>query len=138
MSIQWSPALEIGIGNIDEQHRHFVGLVNQLLAAMEQGRGGEALAPLAESLVRYAETHFALEEAAMATHRYPDAAVHRALHAEFKARAAALQRDARGGAGGSELVMRYGTLLHEWLGEHIARADKRFGGYLRSVGATAA
>jgi len=135
MAISWHPSLEIGIQVIDEQHRHFVGLVNQLLEGMEQGRGSEAVRPLAAALAQYANAHFTTEEAAMATHGYPEAKAHRAQHDDYRARVAALAEANRQGQTGSELVIRYGHLLQQWLRDHIASEDRQFGIFLRERGA---
>jgi hemerythrin len=135
MAIVWHPSLEIGLQVIDDQHRHFVALVNGLLEALEQGRAAAALEPLAAALEQYAASHFRMEEAAMQEHGYPDLAAHRASHQQFRERVTALAAEIHGGRPGMELVMRYGQLLQQWLRDHIANEDRRIGTFLRERGA---
>ncbi|HUW64806.1 MAG TPA: bacteriohemerythrin [Spirochaetia bacterium] len=93
MAIQWQESLATGIREIDDQHKELFHRVNALLDACSEGRGKGQIPTLLEFLADYVVTHFSTEENYIALHSYPDAASHKALHAEFTKSVAALQVD---------------------------------------------
>jgi hemerythrin len=98
----------------ETQHRRLF----ELLDALE---GDAELAPLILELHRYAEEHFALEEAYMEAVAFPEAAAHRRAHDKFRAQLTELsagQSDAEGMRGLTAMFLR------EWLTRHIYGTDK--------------
>lgn len=73
--VKWEKKFELGIPAIDEQHRHLVGLCNQLHSETMSRRSPDGKAwrvALSEALretVSYTRTHFHLEEKLMAAAR---------------------------------------------------------------------
>jgi hemerythrin len=137
MALTWTPALAVGVSQIDEEHKELFVRVNQLLEAMQQSRAKEQIAPLIGFLKDYVSVHFGGEAALMQRHRYPDASAHLAQHAffvaEFKALAAELDK-----AGPTALLtIKLNKLLCDWLRQHVASTDKRLGAFLATVSATA-
>ena len=63
----WDQRFETGIAIVDSQHRHLVGVVNQLGQLLESGDdlAGTALQALFHDLAQYAHRHFADEEKLM-------------------------------------------------------------------------
>jgi len=137
MPIFWTPKLAVGVEQIDEEHKELFDRVNKLLDAMAQARAKEELQPLLGFLDDYVRVHFGGEQRLMQQHRYPAAAEHLSQHtffvSEFKALAAEVQK----GGASALLTIKLNKLLCDWLRDHIASTDKKFGEFLRSVGATA-
>ncbi len=60
--ITWNNGLDLGVEEIDNQHRKLVAMINDLNDAMRQGRGNDVLAKILGGLINYAATHFNTEE----------------------------------------------------------------------------
>jgi hemerythrin-like metal-binding protein len=130
---EWSDAFCVGITVIDGQHKKLVGLLNELHAAMSRGQATKILTHLFDELVAYTQTHFAAEEALMATHGYPDGPrkVHLAEHAALTHKALELQKKYK--AGGL-VSIETSEFLRDWLAHHIQGIDHQLGDYLASKG----
>jgi len=137
MPIIWTPKLAVGVDQIDEEHRELFDRVNRLLEAMQASKAKEELQPLIGFLADYVNVHFSGEQALMHAHRYPGAPEHLAQHAffvtEFKAMAVEVQR-----SGPTALMtIKLNKLLCDWLRDHVSSTDRKFGEFLKTVGATA-
>ena len=78
--IRWTPDLELGIEEIDRQHREVVDLINRLYACHLAGERRDVLGAIIEELERQTERHFADEERWMADNGIAGAAEHAAEH----------------------------------------------------------
>ena len=85
--VQWGPELELGIPELDAQHRALVGLANRLFVELKKKRQGEEAMRAVAELFRYSATHFADEEAYFKPFGIPNIEEHRISHAAFMARA---------------------------------------------------
>jgi hemerythrin len=130
--IQWSPRYDVNVSVIDAQHRRLVKMINELYVAMVERRASEAVRQTVDQMVDYARDHFALEEAHMEEHAYPDLERHQAEHAKFARKAVELQQ--RLAAGTLVLSLEVVGYLRDWLMNHIVRSDKRLGSFLNSRG----
>ena len=126
--IEWSYALSIGIPEIDDQHRAFVGLLNRLDALSRCGASRRELREILAEVVGYAERHFIDEERQMRLAGYPLVAEHTAKHDAAAAKVHDLLiRD----ADEIELYRFLGNFLKAWLVAHIMADDKVFGAWLQ-------
>jgi len=127
ISIKWEDIYVTGIRDIDEQHRHFVDLINRMSACTDADIRSEAGRKLVVEILNYAGMHFAMEEGLMVTHRYPDrdahAREHRTLEATLANKAVAL---ASGAEPRSSAVM----FLWNWLVAHTNLEDKSLSKHL--------
>lgn len=126
--IDWTDALGIGIPEIDDQHRTFIGLLNRLStmsAAPDVGR--PELRLILADLVTYAEHHFIDEEQHMHRTGYPGVAEHQAKH---DAAAAKIHDLLVKEAEEAELYRFLGEFLNAWLVNHIMGEDKAYGEWL--------
>src|SRR5680860_1264453 len=73
-NVLWTKDLETGIDVLDEQHRHYINLLNDYLEkASQQSKSDEQVSQLTESLDflrQYATEHFSTEEAIMKNEEY--------------------------------------------------------------------
>jgi hemerythrin len=122
--VAWNTSYSVGIPRIDAQHQGLIGLVNQLYAAMQDGKAQAALSPILDELLRYAEIHFASEESLMAERRYSGLAMHRQQHRSFTEQARDLREKFRAG----RLAVSIETLqfLKNWLTNHILNSDQAY------------
>lgn len=132
MLVQWQPSLEIGVPEVDQQHKEIFNRVNALLTAMQQGKGREEVSQLINFLEKYVVTHFTAEERVMSTKGYPDYAAHRQLHAAFVADFGELKRELETRGSSSLLVIQVQRRVIDWLIQHIGKEDKRIAEFLKT------
>lgn len=130
--ITWSSTLEVGVTQIDQQHRKLVDMLNQLSDAMHNGHGKEILAKLLNDLVAYTVQHFSMEEQLMKTHRYPAEPDHKREHDDLKKPVGELQEKMK--AGKITISIETMSFLKNWLNNHILASDKRLALHLNGVG----
>lgn len=125
--IEWDQArFGAGIDHIDEQHRQLFETVNDLHAAMTEGRGRDELETILEDLESYTNYHFGDEETFMQDCGYAaDCAscfrTHADVHREFETRVAEIRF--RYEAGEMTVTMDTLEFLRTWLTSHIAGGD---------------
>ncbi len=113
---------EIGIAEIDAQHRAlFV-----LLATLEENVGKryafKAARDALNKLTSYANIHFAIEESLMRIHGYPDLLAHMAEHERFRQQLTEFQRNILD----ADIVARLHEFIDAWLVRHIDVVDRQY------------
>jgi hemerythrin len=131
MPLEWTPALSVGIEEIDDQHRELFRRAGRLVEGIRRG-DPEEIDELVEYLHRYAVTHFGAEEAAMRGAKYPGYARHKAEHDRFIADLLELSVENDEG-GGAFVAVKIDHWLSGWLRDHVSRVDAELGKYLSSA-----
>ena len=129
MKLEWTPALSVGIEEIDAQHRELFRRAARLLDGLHAGDPGE-IGELVDYLHRYAVTHFGAEEAAMREAHYPGYARHKAEHDRFIGDLLALAAEQEQKGGGAFLALQVDRWLREWLREHVSGTDAELARFL--------
>lgn len=83
--IDWTDILDIGLPEIDAQHKKLIRLSNGLIQAMINGKGAKVIGETMSELHDYACTHFAEEEVYMEEIGYPQLAAQKKAHASLTA-----------------------------------------------------
>lgn len=130
-----SNELNLGIGELDDQHQAFFLHVVGLRRALIEGSGGrEKLMKTLRFLDTFIDEHFSAEEKYMRRYNYPGILLHKTEHqtfirsvAEFKQ--TFLDLDARGEVT-SFLTIEVMRRLEHWLTEHIRMVDRKMAEYL--------
>ncbi len=120
--IEWTDDLSVGVPAMDAHHKKLVDLINQLHAALREGRSRDAVGVALEELARYVEYHFAAEEKLMREHRCSGLPEQEKAHADLITKVAELRRDFSSGQQG--LGVEVLGILKDWLVNHIQRKDK--------------
>ena len=81
--LQWTKELEIGLENVDIQHKQLINMINEITLAVEYGQPNTALLNLVDRLLEYAHNHFKVESDIFDQYEYPDRVNHEAEHATF-------------------------------------------------------
>lgn len=131
MPLEWTPALAVGIEEIDDQHRELFRRARQLVDGIRRGDPAE-IDELVEYLHRYAVTHFGAEEAAMREARYPGYARHKAEHDRFIADLLELSAE-NDEAGGVFVAVKIDLWLSGWLRDHVSKVDAELGRHLAAA-----
>lgn len=85
--IEWEQQYELGINEIDTQHKHLVSLVNKMAEALERANQGEDafddMLSVLDALKDYTVYHFSFEESLLEKCNYPDLIPHKEQHRIF-------------------------------------------------------
>lgn len=128
----WKPSYEIGVPEIDAQHRALVRLINQLFDAMKEDRGQAAMSLILDELFDYVQLHFTTEENCMRDHGYGDLQQHVHEHLDLTAQVVHYRKlHGRGERVPTQDVLKF---LCEWLRDHITSSDRGFGEFLATAG----
>ena len=128
--ITWTPALDTGITEIDDQHRELVRLINALHAAVRSGDPSAPWEQTHEQLVDYVSIHFRDEEQRMAQASYPFLHEHHQQHGAFAIKLVRMARQEGGVASADGLL----AFLKTWLIDHIQGTDQRYVPFLLNHG----
>jgi len=126
--IEWSESLSVGIAEIDEQHRKWIALINQLHDVLmgyneEEGLTSEACL---QAMLDYGDFHLSFEEQLLEKAGYPLFEQHRREHDRFRRQIEiALLAEREGHRMLHSEVM---NLLTSWLQEHIMGSDMLYKG----------
>lgn len=122
---EWTDEYNVGIQEVDEQHRTLVDLLNQLHQAIRERRGSAACREILDRLAEYTRTHFLLEESLMRVSNYPGFEIHKQQHEDLIGQVRALQEKLDNGQAAISFELLH--FLQVWLTRHIHESDKRFG-----------
>lgn len=129
MPLQWTPALAVGIDEIDTQHQELFRRAARLLEALKAGRP-EELGGLLDFLHAYAVEHFGAEEEWMRDVRYPGYVRHKAEHDRFIADLLATAEEHARTGPSAFTALRMNSWLADWLRQHVSGTDRELGRYL--------
>lgn len=129
MFIQWRSKFEIGVRQIDEEHKHLALLVNDFYDLHRSRATSGNLFTLFNELVRYVETHFQHEEELMASSDYPMLLEHKAMHFELAQAIFSLNEKYSKGQG--KITDETMEFLKKWLLDHIVEQDMRIGEHIK-------
>ena len=127
--IEWSDDLAIGVEVVDKEHRELINAINDLEADVVGGQDRRRTIQLVARVARESRSHFASEETAMASAKYPGAALHALKHQRM-----ADQIDAflgRYSRDTSSLNCHVVGFLRDSLAHHIKSEDAIFGRWIR-------
>jgi hemerythrin len=133
--LTWSPALAVGVAELDTQHQELFRRAERLIAALRAGDRGEVL-PLLAYLDDYVVRHFAAEERLMEKVGFPGRVAHAAAHAAFRADFAALVKDFRRTGPTALVALTIHNWLSDWLRMHIGGVDQELGRWIAAHPAT--
>jgi hemerythrin len=122
-TISWDPTMSTGIDTVDNQHKQLISWLNDLLAAMSEGRGRANVESVLDKLGAYALMHFGHEEECMNRYHCPVAEKNAAQHRDFVATFTALREDFERDGATAHLVIRVQNELMRWLTNHIKGTD---------------
>jgi len=126
MPFAWTKDLELGIEEIDGQHRELFVRAERLYHAMRQGQPVAAEAMLA-SFRDFVLSHFEFEERWMGRADFPGLELHRVAHREFADRLHAVTGEYRRHGPSPAVAETLREWSEAWLLEHIGGPDRMLG-----------
>lgn len=122
---KWDPALETGVGMIDDQHRALFALANALQKAIDdETSDDDTVADALYGLTDYVTEHFGDEEGLMEDLGYPGLGPHRSLHEHLTGEV--MRNMAAYFNGEAIAAAQVAPLVADWLRTHIAKQDTAF------------
>ena len=132
--IEWSDAFSVWNAQIDEEHQHFVALVNELNAAIVTRRDRVEVVRIMNLIVEDAVVHFSHEEGLFVERKYPRAQEHTQLHAELmNTFQQALKKIQQPKYSQEWIATGLGLEIKNRLTEHLLNEDAQYIVYLRQV-----
>ena len=129
----WTTSLAVGVDMIDEQHKKWFEMADQLFEAGRNRKAGEYIIQMLKFLEDYTKKHFGDEERYMQGIRYPEYETQRAMHADFIKQLNTLKADYEKSGGNITVIMDANQMVLNWLTNHIAKQDKKIGEYVKSA-----
>jgi hemerythrin len=134
MPFTWSDSLELGIEEIDGQHRELFRRGERLYHALRQGDPAGAELMLS-SFRDFVLSHFEFEERWMQRTDFPQLGAHREAHRDFADRFHRVTGEYRRHGPTAEVAESLRTWLEAWLCEHIGGEDRALGLWASAHGA---
>lgn len=137
--INWKESLEIGVEQIDCQHRQLLAKLNEFFEACSNQSAKEKIEETLRFLKEYTLEHFSSEENLMEDIDFPELANHQKLHADFINKVLELEQSYQAQGPSVLTTIRLNRTLTDWLTSHITKCDKLIGQYMqtRKAGGTA-
>ena len=132
MSVKWQREYASGVAEIDQQHQQLFSHLNDLLAAIEKGKGEKVLSDLYRFLDAYTRKHFAAEEGLQRKFNYPHVALHCEEHQSFLKKLERLKSRIEADGATDALVRLTRDSLVNWLIRHVCSTDRQLGDFVRA------
>ncbi|TSA11360.1 MAG: chemotaxis protein [Betaproteobacteria bacterium] len=129
--ITWSDKFEVGIAELDDEHRQFISRVNQLNKAIIESEDKSAVQRAMNLMLIETGHHFGHEQDLLAQWKYPEAAAHSAKHVELMQRFERVMKE----IADSDISFVWaakGLHLKQLLVEHLLKEDMKYRDFLRA------
>jgi hemerythrin len=126
--VNWSNELNLGIKEVDDQHKYFLELVNELLVAMQEKKAHTIQEELIDKLIGYAFFHFTKEERILAKNNYPELESHKKQHENFVDKLEKFKIDVENNS--LTLNIEMINFMSSWWQKHIRVSDKKYLPYI--------
>jgi hemerythrin len=130
--IEWNDQLSVKVGEIDSQHKRLIEMVNELHAAMKEGKAREALGAILNGLMEYAAIHFSTEEKYFDQFNYVNSGSHKREHQGFVNKV----KEFKAGFDKGKMMLSLEVMdfLKDWLINHIQKVDMAYAPFFHEKG----
>jgi hemerythrin-like metal-binding protein len=122
--VEWKDEFKVGVASVDHEHRHLIGLINDLHAGLAARPAKDAVSGVLGEIYAKIAAHFALEERVMRERRYDQYDDHKADHErlldEIREIMERFEADAY-----FNYETALATELGDWFAEHFRTKDAR-------------
>jgi hemerythrin len=129
MGVSWKDELNIGVYEIDAQHKELFTRLDRFMEATRHGEGSEHVTQLLDFLDDYVHRHFTAEEKLQRLMGYPHLGMHCAEHDSFLKEITKLRGRLMKLGATPELAKLTKEVLQQWLIRHICNTDKVLGAF---------
>jgi len=128
--IIWRSDFEVGVSDIDSQHKGLVDLINKIEEARDSKGQEIDINSIVDQLIQYTHVHFASEKEHMAKNHYPQLDEHKQQHKVLVRQIIKIQSDIKNK--NQNIIDSIDTILRNWLIDHILEQDRKYGTFLSS------
>lgn len=129
--LSWDERFEVGITEMDRQHKKLIGMLNSAYWAITEEQEQEMVRELLGAMREYAMEHFLTEERLMQQHDYPDQDEHKKAHSQFMLKVMLSEEQCRDKDENIDPIGLF-RFLSKWLTDHILSTDKELAVFLQS------
>ncbi len=129
--LEWHSDFEIGVPEVDDDHKRILEHYKQLYLSMREGKGLGDYEAHVNFLMAYVTEHFEREERIQESSQYPGFEQHKKLHLAFTQRVARLMQDFQGKEVTHRDLIQLNLFIKEWLLRHILVEDRKLGHHMR-------
>ena len=122
--LEWTENFEIGIEELDQQHKKLIDITNQLYAAFVNDKGKKEIKEIIKGLVDYASYHFSIEENYFNEFSYSDKKFHIAEHQVFLKEITNFQNDFNKGK--VRFLDDFMNFVKSWIINHFKNVDTKY------------
>lgn len=126
----WEKEYEIGLKQVDEEHKIMFVLINQLIKIFSNEEYKKDFHKIYATLLQYSKAHFDNEEKIMKSVYYPQYILHKNQHKEYMVK---LDRFANQYLSGESVLFEFQRFVQRWFEGHIMVSDKKYVPYIQSV-----
>jgi len=132
--INLSKDMEVGVAEIDNQHRELINRLNALTAMGHEAVSKEETQKTLDLLGEYIVKHFSDEEALQKKNNYPEYEAHRKLHQQYIEEFKKLDAEFAANGHSLKFTMDLNNSLINWIVKHIKSADVALGRFIKGKG----
>jgi hemerythrin len=133
--ISWKEEYELGISEIDEQHKKMLGIINELhdLMGQEEKADQSQIDKIIKEMADYAMYHFKTEEKYFNLFSYEDTETHMTIHSQYAQKVSEWQSryDAEKDQAIFFEIFNY---LQDWWIWHICHTDRDYVSFFKANG----
>jgi len=122
--LEYSDTLDTGVGAMNEEHKHLIGIMNKLHDQFEAKKDFNTLIATFNDLANYTVKHFDDEEKYMASINYPKLETHRGVHKNLLNQVMGFKKSF---IAKQEISPDIFPFLKTWLVSHIKGIDVQYG-----------
>ena len=131
--MKFTQDMEVGVKQIDEQHKELVDRINAIVALGLKSVSKEETDKTIMLLGDYIIKHFSDEEALMLKAGYPQLKAHKELHKQYIESFKTLRAEYRANGPSAAFTLQLNKAIIEWIVKHIGSADKDFAKFYKSI-----
>lgn len=130
ITLPWTKGFEIGVPQIDEEHKKIIENYNQLYLVMKENKGQEYYKKMLDFLVEYVDVHFSNEEELQSRISFDNYVAHKEMHNMFRIQLKDMQlRYEKEGICNRDLISMC-LFVKDWLLHHILLEDKKIAEFI--------
>ena len=130
LQFNWESCYELGIKEIDDQHKKLVGIFNKLAKAFLAQKTKHALSEILIELNQYADYHFQAEEKFFAENKLNDMKDHIQEHKNYMFKMKQFEETNNQGINIDFSLL---SFLKRWWSDHILVSDKDYAKKVKST-----
>ncbi len=122
--IEWDDKYSVGISIIDNEHKKLISIMNKAVVLEQNSNNPKEIAEVLNEMNKYAQSHFATEEAYMIKVNHPDYENHRKEHQAFSIETMAFFDKITNS--NRQLICEILEHLKSWLVKHVLGTDTKY------------